>query len=153
MITLDDQRNLKIQVILAHYKQPRHRGRTNPVHGYYRGHTPYCGDTIELTIQINQTSNIIEDVKFTGEGCVIAIASADLMADALIGRTVDEALEMGQCFQNMMQGQGSFPDQPRELARLNVMQVINQPLRIKCANLSWYTLKAALKLSQINSLN
>ncbi len=143
---LDNLRNLYQQVILEHYKKPRHRGRTNPVDRQQRGHNPSCGDTIELTLQLNETSDRIEDVKFEGEGCAIALSSADLMADAMRGKTIAEALAMVQQFQTMMKGEGEFP---KELRKLNVMQGVAQfPVRIKCATLTWHTLKAALERSE-----
>src|ERR671933_1703758 len=147
MTTSINQRNLYQQVILEHSKKPRHRGKTNPVHGYHRGHNPLCGDTIELTVQLNQTGDRIEDIKFEGEGCAIAIASADLMADAVRGKSVEEALEMVQQFRDMMQGKAQFPVDVR---KLNVLQGISQfPIRIKCATLPWHTLKAAVESSQV----
>jgi nitrogen fixation NifU-like protein len=144
-MALGNLRDLYQQVILEHYKKPRHKGATNPIHRHQRGHNPSCGDTIELTVQLNEAGDRIEDVKFEGEGCAIAIASADLMADAMRGRTVDEALEMVQRFQQMMKGETEFP---KELRKLNVMQGVSQfPVRIKCATLTWHTLKAALEAS------
>jgi nitrogen fixation protein NifU and related proteins len=140
---LENLRDLYQQVILEHYKKPRHRGKTDPVHRQQRGHNPSCGDTIELTIQLNEAHDQIQAVKFEGEGCAIAMASADLMADALTGRQVDEALEMVQQFQQMMKGQVEFP---KEFRKLNVMQGVAQfPVRIKCATLSWHTLRSALE--------
>jgi nitrogen fixation NifU-like protein len=150
-MTLGNLRDLYQQVILEHYKKPRHKGRTNPVHRYQKGHNPSCGDTIELTLHLNDAGNTIEEVKFEGEGCAIAMASADLMADALRGKSVGEALEMVERFQNMMKGQAEFPKEQR---KLNVMQGVSQfPVRIKCANLTWHTLKAALELPNGNSGN
>lgn len=144
-MTLGNLRDLYQQVILERYKKPRNKGKTVPVHRYQKGHNPSCGDTIELTLQLNEAGDQIEDVKFEGEGCAIAIASADLMADALRGKTVEEALNMVQRFQSMMKGEAEFP---QELRKLNVMQGVSQfPVRIKCANLSWHTLKAALELA------
>ena len=105
-----------------------------------------CGDTIELTVQLNQTGGRIEDIKFEGQGCAIAIASADLMADAVRGKSVEEALSMVQRFRDMVMGQEPFPD---DLRKLNVLQGISQfPIRIKCATLSWHTLKAVLESSK-----
>lgn len=142
-MTLSNVRDLYQQVILEHYKKPRHKGKTTPVHRFQRGHNPSCGDTIELTVQLNDTGDRIEDVKFEGEGCAIAMASADLMADALRGKQVSEALSMVQRFQSMMKGQDEFPKEQR---KLNVMAGVAQfPVRIKCANLTWHTLKAALE--------
>ncbi|PSB15364.1 SUF system NifU family Fe-S cluster assembly protein [filamentous cyanobacterium CCP1] len=145
-MSLNNLRDLYQQVILERYKKPRNRGKTNPVDRYQKGHNPSCGDTIELTLKLDGDSDRIEDVKFEGEGCAIAMASVDLMAEALKGRTTAEALEMVQKFQAMMRGEAEFP---QELRKLNVMQGVAQfPVRIKCANLSWHTLKAALELQQ-----
>lgn len=144
-MSLDNLRDLYQQVILERYKKPRHRGKTDPVDRYQKGHNPSCGDTIELTLHLNETGDRIEDVKFEGEGCAIAMASVDLMAEALRGKTTDEALEMVQRFQSMMRGEAEFP---KEHKKLNVMQGVAQfPVRIKCANLSWHTLKAALEMA------
>jgi nitrogen fixation NifU-like protein len=150
-MTLSNVRDLYQQVILEHYKKPRHKGKTNPVHRHQKGHNPSCGDTIELTVQLNDTGDRIEAVKFEGEGCAIAMASADLMADTLRGKSLTEALEMVQRFQNMMKGEAEFP---KELRKLNVMQGVSQfPVRIKCANLTWHTLKAALESADDNQPN
>ena len=150
-MALSNVRDLYQQVILEHYKKPRHKGQTSPVHRQQRGHNPSCGDTIELTVQLNETGDRIEDVKFVGEGCAIAMASADLMADALRGKQVDEALAMVKRFQGMMKGEDEFP---KELRKLNVMQGVAQfPVRIKCANLSWHTIKAALENDQAEPIS
>lgn len=150
-MALSNVRDLYQQVILEHYKKPRHKGQTNPIHRQQRGHNPSCGDTIELTVQLNDTGDAIEDVKFVGEGCAIAMASADLMADALRGKQIDEALAMVKRFQGMMKGDGEFP---KELRKLNVMQGVAQfPVRIKCANLSWHTIKAALENDQTEAIS
>lgn len=137
------QRRLYQQIILEHSKNYRNRGKTNPVDGYHHGHNPMCGDTIELTIQLNPTGDRIEDIKFEGKGCAIAIASADLMADTVRGKTIAEALSMVERFREMITGQGEFSP---ELRKLNAFKGVSQfPIRIKCATLSWHTLKAVLK--------
>jgi nitrogen fixation NifU-like protein len=144
-MSLDNLRDLYQQVILERYKKPRFKGKTDPVHRYQKGHNPSCGDTIELTLKLNESGDRIEDVKFEGEGCAIAMASADLMAEAMRGKSLDQALEMVQRFQGMMQGKDEFPP---EMKKLNVMQGVSQfPVRIKCATLTWHTLKAALETS------
>ncbi|NJO40824.1 MAG: SUF system NifU family Fe-S cluster assembly protein [Cyanobacteria bacterium CRU_2_1] len=145
-MSLGNLRDLYQQVILERYKKPRNRGKTNPIDRYQKGHNPSCGDTIELTLKLSVEGDRIEDVKFEGEGCAIAMASADLMADALRDKTTIEALEMVQRFQAMMRGEAEFPQESR---KLNVMQGVAQfPVRIKCANLSWHTLKAAVEQSR-----
>ncbi len=142
-MTLGNLRDLYQQVILERYKTPRHRGKTDPVDRHQLGHNPSCGDTIELTLKLNPTADRIEDVKFEGSGCAIAIASADLMAEAMQGKSIAEALALVEQFQLMMKGKAQFP---HELRKLNVMQGVSQfPVRIKCATLTWHTLKAAIE--------
>lgn len=144
-MALDNLRDLYQQVILERYKKPRNRGTTTPIDRYQKGHNPSCGDTIELTLHLDEAGDRIEEVRFEGEGCAIAMASADLMADAVRGKSIEEALAMVQRFQSMMKGEAEFPN---ELRKLNVMQGVAQfPVRIKCANLSWHTVKAALEQS------
>ncbi|MBD1912249.1 MULTISPECIES: Fe-S cluster assembly sulfur transfer protein SufU [unclassified Leptolyngbya] len=142
-MSLDNLRDLYQQVILERYKKPKFKGKTDPVDRYQKGHNPSCGDTIELTLHLNEAGDRIEEVRFDGEGCAISMASADLMAEALRGKTTTEALAMVQRFQAMMRGEEEFPQEQR---KLNVMQGVAQfPVRIKCANLSWHTLKAAIE--------
>ena len=146
IMSLDNLRDLYQQVILERYKKPRFKGKTDPVDRYQKGHNPSCGDTIELTLHLDATGDRIEEVRFDGEGCAISMASADLMAEALKGKSVDEALAMVQRFQSMMRGEDEFPKEQR---KLNVMGGVAQfPVRIKCANLCWHTLKAALETAQ-----
>ncbi len=140
---LDNLRGLYQQVILERYKKPRNFGKVDPVHRRQRGHNPSCGDTIDLTLQLDPGQERIADIKFEGAGCAIALASADLMADAVRGRTIPEALGLVERFQAMMRGGEEFP---REYRSLNAMKGVAQfPVRIKCANLAWHALKHALE--------
>jgi len=144
-MSLDNLRDLYQQVILERYKKPRYKGTTDPADRYQKGHNPSCGDTIELTLKLDESGDRIADVRFEGEGCAISMASADLMAEALQGKSLEEALEMVQKFQGMMRGEDEFPKEQR---KLNVMQGVAQfPVRIKCANLCWHTLKAAIEVA------
>ncbi len=140
---LGNVRDLYQQVILERYKKPKFKGVTDPVDRYQKGHNPSCGDTIELTLHLDEAQETIISAKFDGEGCAIALSSADLMAEALRGKTVVEALKMIEGFQGMMRGDFEFP---HELRKLNVLKGVSQfPVRIKCANLVWHTLRAALQ--------
>jgi len=65
------------------------------------------------------------------------------MADTVRGKSITEALSMVERFRDMMTGQGEFSP---ELRKLNALQGVSQfPIRIKCATLSWHTLKAVLE--------
>ena len=143
MNTKNHLRNLQYQTILERAKHPRNQGQTNPIHQQQLGNNSMCGDSIELTIKFNQKKQIIEDIKFQGKGCALTIASADLMAETLSGKTVEEALEIIEKFRQMLKGEISLSD---NLPKLNIFQGVCQfPIRIKCVLLSWHALKAALK--------
>jgi nitrogen fixation protein NifU and related proteins len=137
-----NSQNTYQQVILERNKTPRHRGTTSRVDRCQKGYSPTCGDTIELTLQLTADGGQIEAVKHEGAGCAISIASADLMADVLTGKTIEEAISIMQRFQKLMYGKEEFSD---GLGKLIVLQgVAKFPVRIKCAMLPWYTLSAAL---------
>lgn len=140
-------RNLYQQVILERSKSLRHRGKTDPIDRIQRGHIPACGDEIEITLKFSPDNHQIEDIKFDGYGCALSMSSADLMSEALVGKTPDQAMALIEGFETMMRGEGEFP---HEFRILNVMKGIAQaPARIKCAILPWHTLKIALQPSQL----
>lgn len=130
------------QILLEHYKKPKHRGTTNPVDLSETGHNPYCGDTVNLSLAINSTSNQIEDIKFEGHGCVLCLVSADLMASTVKGKNIDEALGLIQQFRQTIIEQKPLPT---NLEKLSILETVFQyPSRIKCVTLAWHALKAAL---------
>jgi nitrogen fixation NifU-like protein len=146
-MTPDNLRDRYQRVILERSKNPRHRGTTDPVDRYQRGHIPACGDAIELTMALEPATGAIADIRFSGYGCALSTASADLMAEILVGKTPEQALGLIQQFEAMMRGEGEFS---LEFRKLNILQGIAQaPARIKCAALPWHTLKLALQPVQL----
>ena len=140
-MTTSSYQRQALQTILTHAKKPQHQGQTNPVDIQERGHNPYCGDTVALTLALE--AGRIKDIKFEGSGCALCLASTDLMADAVQGKSLEEALAIVQQFRQMMRGEAEFP---HELRKLNVLQGVAQyPVRVKCAMLAWHTLKAGLE--------
>ena len=140
-MTTSSYQRQSLQTILSHAKKPHHQGQTNPIDIQERGHNPYCGDTVALTLALE--AGRIKDIKFEGSGCALCLASADLMADAVKGKSLEEALAIVQQFRQMMQGEATFLE---ELRKLNVLQGVAQyPVRVKCAMLAWHTLKAGLE--------
>src|SRR5699024_11834004 len=63
---------------------------------------PTCGDRIFLQFKLD--NDIVSDIKFTGEGCSISMASASMMTESVKGKTVEEALELADLFSQMMMG-------------------------------------------------
>lgn len=138
------------EVILDHYRSPRHRGHLASPDATAQGANPLCGD--EITIELNLSGDVVTDVAIDGQGCSISQSSASMMAEAIKGKTLTEVADLVSKFRNMMSiEESSGPDLDPErpgavLGDLEALQGVRQyPVRIKCANLSWTTLVEALE--------
>jgi nitrogen fixation NifU-like protein len=126
---MSDLGELYQQVILDHNKAPRNF-REVP------------DDKIQLWIKI--TGDVIEDVGFLGSGCAISQASASVMTTVVKGRTVAEAEKLFDAFHGMVTGTAE-PDRQTLGMKLYAFSGVKEfPARVKCANLPWHTLHAAL---------
>ncbi|MBE6081951.1 MULTISPECIES: Fe-S cluster assembly sulfur transfer protein SufU [Tissierellales] len=108
------------------------------------GHNPSCGDEISLELKFN--GDIIEDASFTGHGCAISQASTSIMIDTIKGKTKEEASKLADMFIKMIKKE--ITDE-KELEKLEdaiaFKNISNMPARVKCAVLSWHTLKESIK--------
>ena len=91
------------EIILDHGQSPRNFGECDPHNKSADGHNPLCGDNLKLTFYINN-EDVIEDIKFTGEGCAISLASASLMTEKLKGKKINVAEEIFSDFTNLVSG-------------------------------------------------
>ena len=134
-----DLRELYLEMVTDHAKNPRNRGKAEPCDHIGTGHNPLCGDKLVVTVSTQGDS--ITGVKFDGEGCAISTASADLMAEVLVGKTIEEAKKLFQGFHTLVAGEGT-PELPRKLEVFSGVREF--PMRVKCATLAWHTVIAAL---------
>lgn len=139
-------RELYQEVILDHSKHPRHFGPLEHATHNANGHNPLCGDRITVHL-ILDGENRIADVKFEGKGCAISQASASLMTDLIIGRSVTEAEALMDGFLHLVKGdEGVTGLADDDLESLQVMAGVSAfPMRVKCATLAWHTMKSALE--------
>ena len=106
------------------------------------GVNPNCGDDIWLKLRTD--GDTIVDGAFIGDGCAISQASADIMLGMVIGRKKDEALQLGQTFMRMIQGEAS-EEEIESLEEASALRdIAHMPARVKCAVLGWRTLKEAI---------
>jgi nitrogen fixation NifU-like protein len=137
-----DMNELYQSVILDHNRAPRNFGRLPDANRHAEGKNPLCGDELSIWLRLGADDRI-EEVKFEGSGCAISKASASLMTSAVKGKTRAEALELFTRFHNLVTGESVAPE---TLGKLAVFKgVVEFPVRVKCASLSWHTLKAALE--------
>lgn len=113
-----------------------------------RGHNPSCGD--DITLQADIQDGVIVDAAYTGHGCAISQASADIMIDIIKGKSVKEALRLVDLFLEMIKRNITDEDQLEELEdAIALKNISNMPARVKCAVLAWHTLKEAVERGEI----
>lgn len=98
-----------------------------------------CGD--ELVVSLEIKDGRISEGSFSGVGCAISKVSADMMIDAIRGKTLEEARELMQGFFDLVMGVLSEKAQKigGELEVFSMIQ--NMPARVKCAKLAWRILE------------
>jgi nitrogen fixation NifU-like protein len=144
-VSLDD---LYREVILDHYRNPRRRGSLEHPDAHADGQNPLCGDEISLDLALD--GDRVTDVRIQGRGCSISQASASMMAEAVLGKTVGEIEELAHRFKAMMEIEAGDPglDESRPGSALGDLEALRGvrrfPVRIKCADLPWATLAQAL---------
>ena len=130
------------EVILDHYRHPHHRGLREPFSAQVHHVNPTCGD--ELTLRVLLAGDTVADVSYDGTGCSISQASASMLTDLVIGRSVAEAMRTCETFLELMQsrGQGVADEEVLEDA-VAFTGVSRYPARVKCALLAWMAWKDA----------
>ncbi len=111
--------------IIDHYKNPRMRGTLEPHDYSYSDDNPVCGDHLRIDLRVDETGRITE-AAFDGEGCAISQASADLLVESVVGKTLEEVKQLSK-------------DDVLELLGIEL-----GPVRLKCALLSLKVLKAGV---------
>jgi nitrogen fixation NifU-like protein len=113
------------EVIIEHYKNPAYRGRLNPHDISFEDSNPLCGDHIVIDLKVDSNNNV-NDARFDGHGCAISQASADLLLESIIGKSIDEV---------------------KSLSKQDILDLLGidlGPVRLKCALLSLKVLKAGV---------
>src|SRR5262249_40031787 len=110
------------EAILDHYRHPRHRGTIEDPDLTYQDAHPLWGDRIG--VDVNVRNGVIDEVRFSGQGCAISQAAASMLCERIAGRPVDEA---------------------KAVTRADILEMLGVelgPVRVKCATLALKTLKA-----------
>lgn len=113
------------EIILDHYKNPRNFGEISNPTNEAKSFNPLCGD--KITMQLIVDKKKIKDIKFSGVGCAISTASASMITEYLMGKSVEEAKQLT----------------PQDIQ--DMLQIEVGPVRIKCALLPLEVLKKAVK--------
>lgn len=103
----------------------------------HEGVNPSCGD--ELVLKLRVENGVIEEAAFTGHGCAVSQASADMMADLVTGETVEEARRLCGLFLKMVKGEELTEDEREDLdlRPAEPREHLPHARRVKCAELGW----------------
>ena len=101
--------------ILEHYTHPHNYGTLDSPDISHEEHNPLCGDQVRFDIRLDGDGETVKEVRFSGVGCAISKASASMLTDLIIGKTLDEI---------------------RDLTKEDVLEELGidlGPVRLKCA--------------------
>jgi nitrogen fixation NifU-like protein len=128
------------EVIIDHFRRPRHHGDLAGEARRFEGMNPVCGDEVEIAVRLEDGR--IDGIAFRGQGCAISQASASMMAVRLAGAPLEDAHGVIGRFRAMMvEGAEPGPD----FGDLEALQgVAKYPVRVKCALLCWNVLQQGL---------
>ncbi|MFI5420667.1 MAG: Fe-S cluster assembly sulfur transfer protein SufU [Nitrososphaerales archaeon] len=113
------------EIILDYYKNPRNRGTMESPDAKSKDSNPLCGDVIEM--QLKFTDDKVSDIKFNGDGCAISQASASMLTELVMGKSIEEV---------------------RNIDKSILLENLGSPnlgaVRIKCALLPLKVMKSAV---------
>lgn len=115
---------IQAEIVLEHYREPHNYGKIEDASVSLTESNPVCGDTVNISLLIED--GVVTDIKFVGKGCSISQASASMLTDRVLGKSLEELKKMGE-------------DAVLEMIGLNL-----GPSREKCALLSFNTLQKCI---------
>lgn len=130
------------EVILDHYKSPKHKGLSEQKDVQVHHNNPSCGDEVTLNLVMDQ--QVVKDISWDGVGCSISMASTSVMSELLIGKNYQDAIKILDAFVELMQSKGkAVGDEDLLEDGVAFSGVSKFPARIKCALLGWMAFKDA----------
>ena len=134
-------------IILDHAKRRLNAGLREPYEAEVHHVNPTCGD--EVTLRLHLDGDVVRDISYDNQGCSISSASASVMTELLMGKTVAETEPIREAFLEMMRGKGQVePDEDVLEDAIAFAGAAKLTARIKCALLSWMAFQDALVRAQ-----
>lgn len=140
-------KDLKRNIILDNYQNPNNKHTSDSNYVKINTRNVSCIDNLDIYLKIK--NNIIEDISFEGEACVISISSTNILINLLIGKTRDEGIYLIDNYLKMINEEEYDKDILKELEVFD--DTSKQPSRIKCATLSANGIKNYLEKEENHS--
>ncbi len=140
-MSMDSLAELYQETIFDHSQSPRKAESLAEVTYEKTSKNPLCGDVV--TLEVNIKNDHILDVACKTKGCAISTAAGSIMATEIVGKTIEEALNICDGFISALNDKSELNHQSEELC---ILSKVNQyPTRVKCATLPWSTLKKIIE--------
>lgn len=137
-------KDIYTEIIQEHCSSTANRREIENPDACIDGVNPSCGDMLKICVKIKDGK--IADAAYTGTGCAISQASASLMSELVIGKTVAEAEELVKLFLGMIKREITDDEQLEPLGdAIALKNISNMPARVKCAVLAWHTFENAVE--------
>src|SRR5690625_2786204 len=132
------------EVILDQYKNPQPKGLLEPFQSEVLPVNPSCGDELTLRVQLSDDGKTVKDVSYDAVGCSISQASTSVMAEEIIGKSLEEANFKLAEFEKMITSRGKEEGDEDIIGDGVAFSGVSQyPARVKCALLGWKAFQAA----------
>ena len=126
--------------ILDHYRRPRNKGVLAGATASAHLSNPTCGD--EVTVEVIVDGGVIRDLRFTGQGCSIAQASASMMTEMARGASIGAVRRTRAALERLLHREAVTRDALGDLVAFE--SVARYPARINCVLMPWRALEQAL---------
>ena len=130
------------EMILDHYRRPRNKGKIENPDATAEMRNPLCGDEIDL--QVNFAGDTLGELRFSGRGCSISLASASMMTQLVQGKSTAEVNAIRDRFRELMLGDATAATDTRLGSLRALSGVARFPARVKCALLAWNALDTVM---------
>ena len=144
-ISKEEMMEIYKQVIIENTKEKEHKKEIEGI--VKEGVNPSCGDELKIFVKMDKDNTIIEEISFTGRGCAISEASANIMSEILKGKTKEEVKKIITTFFDMIKLNETDDEKLMEILgdAYAFKNISYMPSRVKCAFLSWKTLEKILE--------
>ena len=119
------------EIVLDHYKNPHNFGTLEPADYTAEDTNPLCGDQVRIDMRVDD--GIVTDIKFSGRGCAVSMASSSILTDMVMGQPLEEV---------------------RAITKDDLLEEIGipvSPARMKCATLGLTVLNLSLALKEAHA--
>jgi nitrogen fixation NifU-like protein len=129
------------EVVLDHYRRPRHRDPLAEPDASSLAYNPVCGD--QVRVEIRRQGGRLAEISARARGCSLTVAAGSVMAELVRGKSREQVRALAAALEHVVRGEPLLEEDLDERLRA-FAGVARMPSRERCALLPWEALEAAL---------